>query len=138
MIVLDTCVISEPIKPAPDRRVLAWLDDQAAETLCTTAVNYAEVLSGIACLPEGKRKRALALDAQKTIQTLFAQRIFVFDAEAAAEYAEVEALTRRTGQPLSVADQQIAAIARVHGYSVATRDVDPFRAAGLTVINPWD
>jgi toxin FitB len=138
MIVLDTCVISEPLKPAPDRRVLAWLDEQAAETLCTTAVNYAEVLSGIACLPAGKRKRALALDTQETMQSLFTQRILPFDAEAAVEYAEVEALTRKLGQPLSVADQQIAAIARVYGYSVATRDTDPFRAAGLTVINPWD
>lgn len=138
MIVLDTNVISEPLKAAPDKRVLAWLDNQVAETLCTTAVNYAELLAGVACLPQGRRKRDLSLDVQKTMQGLFAERILPFDLEAAAEYAQIEALTRKIGVPLSVADQQIAAIARLHGHSVATRDVDPFRAASLTVINPWE
>ncbi|MGH9600677.1 MAG: type II toxin-antitoxin system VapC family toxin [Terracidiphilus sp.] len=138
MIVLDTNVISEPLKPAPDKHVLNWLDDQVAETLCTTAVNYSEVLAGVACLPDGRRKRDLILDIQRTIQALFAQRILPFDVEAAVEYAQIEALTHKIGMTLSVADQQIAAIAKLRGHSVATRDVDPFRAAGLTVINPWE
>lgn len=138
MILLDTCVLSEPLKPVPDRRVLAWLDNQVAETLCTTAVTLAELLSGVARLPDGHRKRGLAADAQKTVQALFNERIFPFDAEAAAEYARIEELARKAGHPLSVVDQQIAAIAKAHKYTIASRDVDPFRAAGLTVLNPWD
>lgn len=137
MIVLDTCVLSEPLKPSPNPRVLAWLDRQVAETLSTTAVTLGELLSGVARLPAGSRKRRLALDIEQTMQSLFGQRILPFDVEAAIVYAEIETLTRKSGQPLSVADQQIAAIAKSRHYAVATRDVDPFRAAGVAVINPW-
>ncbi len=137
MIVLDTCVLSEPLKPSPNPRVLAWLDRQVAETLSTTAVTLGELLSGVARLPAGSRKRRLASDIEQTMQSLFGQRILPFDVEAAIVYAEIETLTRKSGQPLSVADQQIAAIAKSRHYAVATRDVDPFRAAGVAVINPW-
>ena len=137
MIVLDTCVLSEPLKASPNLQVLAWLDRQVAETLSTTAVTLAELLSGVARLPDGGRKRRLASDLEQTMQSLFGQRILPFDAGAAIAYAQIEALTRKNGQPLSVADQQIAAIAKSMRCAVATRDVDPFRAAGVAVINPW-
>jgi toxin FitB len=138
MIVLDTCVISEPLKPAPNPRVLQWLDNQVVETLCTTAVTLAELLAGIARLPEGVRKRRLALDVKQATQALFAERILPFDSTAALEYAQIEASTRKYGKVLSVGDQQIAAIAKARGFVIATRDDTPFRSAGLTVINPWD
>lgn len=137
MIVLDTCVLSEPLKPSPNRQVLEWLDRQVVETLSTTAITLAELLSGVARLPDGIRKRRLASDIEQTMQSLFGQRILPFDVEAAIAYAQIETLTRKNGQPLSVADQQIAAIAKSRHYAVATRDVDPFRAAGVAVINPW-
>jgi predicted nucleic acid-binding protein len=137
MIVLDTCVLSEPLKPSPNPHVLAWLDRQVVETLSTTAVTLAELLSCVARLPDGSRKRRLASDIEQTMQSLFGQRILPFDVEAAIVYAQIETLTRKSGQPLSVADQQIAAIAKSRRCAVATRDVDPFRAAGVAVINPW-
>jgi predicted nucleic acid-binding protein len=137
MIVLDTCVLSEPLKPAPSQAVVDWLDNQVAESLTTTTINLAELLSGAARLPEGRRKQRLAHDIEQTIQGLFGQRILPFDVDAALAYGQIESLTRKSGQPLSVADQQIAAIAKSRNYTVATRDVTPFLAAGLTVINPW-
>jgi predicted nucleic acid-binding protein len=137
MIVLDTCVLSEPLKPAPNHAVVDWLDNQVAESLTTTTITLAELLSGAARLPDGSRKQRLAHDIEQTIQGLFGQRILPFDVDAALAYGQIESLTRKSGQPLSVADQQIAAIAKSRNYTVATRDVTPFLAAGLTVINPW-
>jgi predicted nucleic acid-binding protein len=138
MIVLDTNVVSEPMRLAGNPTVRAWLDRQVAETLYLTATSLAELLVGIEVLPSGKRKEGLAAALADLMATLFGSRILPFDQQAAAAYAPIVSRTRASGTSISVADGQIAAIASVCGFTVATRDTAPFLAAGLPVINPWD
>ncbi len=138
MIVLDTNVISEPLKPRADRAVIRWLDAQEPETLYLTATNLAEVLIGIALLPAGKRKRGMELAMQSLLTKLFAGRFLSFDREAAIAFALLGSRAAAKGYSISVADCQIAAIAAVHGFIVATRDTTPFVAAGVPVVNPWE
>ena len=137
MIVLDTNVISEMTKQSPSPAVVAWLDAQRAETLYLSAITIAEIRFGIACLPEGKRRDAL-LRAFACIEDLLAGRILAFDSEAARHYAELAASARRMGNGFPTPDGYIAAIAAAHDYAVATRDVAPFEAGGVPVINPWE
>jgi hypothetical protein len=137
MIVLDTNVISEPLKPLADPAVIRWLDSQAPETLYLTATNLAEILIGIALLPVGKRKRGMELAMQSLLTKLFAGRFLSFDREAAIAFALLGSRAAAKGYSISVADCQIAAIAAVHGFAVATRDTAPFLAAGVPVVNPW-
>jgi toxin FitB len=138
MIILDTNVISEPMKIDGNAAVQAWLDMQVAETLFLTAVGLSELLLGIEVLPVGKRKQALAAALGDQIRVLFGPRILPFDQNAADAYAGLIARSREAGNAISVIDGQIAAIAAVHDFAVATRDVGPFEAAGVTVINPWE
>jgi predicted nucleic acid-binding protein len=138
MIILDTNVISEPLKPRADQAVVRWLDAQDPDTLYLIAVNLAEVLIGIALLPAGKRKRGMELAAQSLLAKLFANRFLSFDREAAIAFSLLGSRAAAKGYRISVADCQIAAIAAVHGFTVATRDTAPFLAAGVPVINPWD
>jgi hypothetical protein len=137
VILLDTNVVSEPMRSKPDQRVLAWLDAQAVESLYLATVSLSELLLGIASLPAGKRRRALASSLDEQIISLFAKRIVPFDIAGAEAYAEIVTRSRRHGNSIAVADAQIAAIAASRRFSVATRDETPFRAAGITVINPW-
>lgn len=138
MIILDTNVISEPLKPRANPLVVRWLDAQHPDTLYLTAVTLSEVLIGIALLPAGKRKRGMELDAQSLQMKLFADRFLPFDRKAAITFALLGSRAAAKGYPISVADCQIAAIAAVHGFAVATRDTAPFVAAGVPVINPWE
>jgi len=138
MIVLDTNVISEPLKPRADPAVIRWLDAQHPDTLYLTAVNLAEVLIGIALLPAGKRKSSMELAAQSLLARLFADRILSFGREAAIAFAQLGSRAAARGYSMSVADCQISAIAAVYGFAVATRDTAPFLAAGVPVINPWE
>jgi predicted nucleic acid-binding protein len=138
MIVLDTNVISEPLKPLADPAVIRWLDSQAPETLYLTAINLAEILIGIALLPVGKRKRGMELAMQSLLTKLFEGRFLSFDREAAIAFALLGSRAAAKGYSISVANCQIAAIAAVHGFAVATRDTAPFLAAGVPVINPWE
>ena len=138
MIVLDTNVVSEPIKPNGHLAVQTWLDRQAAETLYLTTTSLSELLLGVEILPDGKRKEGLSAALNKLIQRLFESRILPFDQEAARAYAPLVARARSVGHAISVADGQIAAVASQHRFTVATRDVGPFAAAGLAVINPWE
>ena len=135
MILLDTHVVSEPLLPRPDRKVLDWLDAQVAETLYLSTVSLAELLFGVENLPAGKRRKAFSL--QEKFMALFGERIVPFDLAAAKAYAKIVVRARRQGHPISVADAQIAAIAAARRFSVATRDEAPFNAAGVPVINPW-
>ncbi len=137
MIVLDTNVISEPLKPRPESAVVRWLDAQEPETLFLAATVLSEVLIGIALLPAGKRKRGMALNMQSLQARLFAGRFLPFDQEAAIAFALLGSRAAAKGYSISPADCQIAAIAAVHGFAVATRDPAPFKAAGVPVINPW-
>ncbi len=137
MIVLDTNVVSEPIKPHGSPAVQAWLDRQAAETLYLTATSLAELLVGVALLPQGQRKAGLEAALTELLALLFGSRILPFDQRAAQAYAPLVGRARASGRSISVADAQIAAIATVHGFTVATRDTAPFVAVGVPVINPW-
>jgi toxin FitB len=138
MIMLDTNVVSEPMRERPDRRVQDWLDAQAIHTLYFSTIGLAELLLGIANLPAGKRRRALAAALGQQIARLFETRLVPFDVPAAEAYAQVVTRARGQGHAISVADGQIAAIAAAGNFTVATRDEAPFRAAGLLVINPWN
>ena len=137
MILLDTNVISEPLKLAGDAKVLAWLDAQMIETLYLSTISLAELRFGIANLPAGKRKDTLHKNLEQRILPLFAGRILPFDEATTEAYAMLRALARGQGKAIATADGYIAATAIRHGLMVATRDTTPFEAAGLTVINPW-
>lgn len=137
MILLDTNVISEPLKASGDMNVLAWIDAQIIETLYLTAITLAELRFGIAALPEGKRRDTLNSSLEQRVLPLFAGRILSFNDPASHAYATLRARARTAGQAIAPMDGYIAAIAATHGFAVATRDTSPFSAAGLTVINPW-
>ncbi|AMJ60830.1 type II toxin-antitoxin system VapC family toxin [Bosea sp. PAMC 26642] len=137
MILLDTNVVSEASKPVGHPDVRAWLDAQIAETLYLSAITVAELLFGIAILPEGRRKRALEDNLRRVVLPVFEGRILHFDAAAAEAYARIRAHGRATGKAIETVDGYIAAIAEAHQLTVATRDTGPFIAAGLTVIDPW-
>ena len=137
MILLDTNVISEAMKPAPERAVRDWLDAQTAETLFLSSVTIAELSFGIAALPKGRRKDNLTA-ALEGLLALFAARILPFDTVAAQRYGELAAKARIAGRGFPTPDGYIAAIAATQGFVVATRDASAFVAAGLKVINPWN
>jgi hypothetical protein len=137
MIVLDTNVVAEAMKPEPHPAVRAWLDDQVAETLYLSSVTVAELLFGIAALPAGKRKNMLA-DAVDGLLTLFRDRVLPFDTDAARHYAELAVLAATTGRGFPTPDGYIAVIAASRGFVAASRDTAPYAAAGVAVINPWE
>lgn len=136
MIVLDTNVVSEAMKPEPNPAVRAWLNDQVAETLYLTSVTLAELLFGIGALPPGKRKDMLA-QALEGLLGFFAGRVLPFDTDAARHYAELAVAARTAGKGLPTPDGYIAAIAASRAFIVASRDTAPFVAAHVQVINPW-
>ena len=138
MIILDTNVISEPMQRAPDRAVVAWLNGQIDSALFTTSITVMELRFGLERLPEGKRKTNLWAVLDFTLSRLIGSRILPFDTAAAIEAARIAALAEAGGTPIGQADTQIAAIAKAHGFAIATRDTAPFQHAGLTVINPWE
>lgn len=136
MILLDTNVVSEAMKPDPHKFVRAWFDDQAAETLFLSSVTVAELMYGVGALPNGKRKDNLAtmLDG---VMDLFGGRILPFDTSAARNYGHLAVKARAAGKGFPTPDGYIAAIAAANGFSVASRDTSAFAAVGLTVIDPW-
>ena len=137
MIILDTNVVSEPLKPAPDAAVLAWLNAQEPQTLYLTSVSLAELLSGVAALPNGRRRDALKLALTAQMLPLFEGRILPFDTMAAQAFALVNTRATGSGNPISFADCAIAAIASAHGFTVATRNTRDFRDTGVETLNPW-
>ena len=137
MILLDTNVVSEPLRPAPDNRVVAWIDAQALETLFLSAITVAELRAGLVLLPAGKRRAGLQESLETRVLPLFAGRVLPFDLGCTQAYAELMAKARASGFAIASADGYIAAIAAANGLAVATRDTGPFEAAGAAVINPW-
>ncbi|MEZ5121801.1 MAG: type II toxin-antitoxin system VapC family toxin [Solirubrobacterales bacterium] len=137
MIVLDTNVLSEPLRQRPHAGVVAWLDAQAVETLYVTTVSVAELRFGVAALPEGKRRQTLHDRIEGEVLPAFAMRILSFDEDATVAYAALRAEARAAGQAIGDFDALIAAIARTRGFAVATRDTAPFRVAGVAVIDPF-
>jgi predicted nucleic acid-binding protein len=138
MLVLDTNVVSDLMRPVPSAPVLAWLDAQLADDLWLTSVTVAELLFGIERLPSGARRRALAKAAAQTVQEDFAGRLLVFSQEAASHFAVIAAQRERAGHALSMADGYIAAICLAHQATLVTRNVRDFARLGLTVLNPWE
>ena len=136
MILLDTNVVSEAMKPAPDEAVRVWLDEQAAETLYLSSVTIAELMFGIGALPKGKRKDKLA-HALDGVMKVFADRILPFDVDAARHYADLAVKARTAGKGFPTPDGYIAAIAASKGFVVTTRDTSAFDATGIEVIDPW-
>lgn len=138
MILVDTNVISEPLQPAPNERVIAWIDSQPIETLYLSAITVAELRFGIAVLPQGRRKSSLSERFEREVLAIFEERVLPFDLGASKSFATLMATARSQGKAIGKADGYIAATAARHGLMVATRDIAPFKAAGLTVINPWN
>ena len=137
MIVLDTNVVSEAMKPAPDRRAMAWLRAQPLAELTTTAVTLAEISYGLCRLPRGRRRDDLTARVRMFIAQAFGERILAFDARAADLYGEIVALRQAAGRPIEALDAMIAATARAHAASLATRNLADFDGCGIPLIDPW-
>ena len=138
MILLDTNVVSELMRPAPEPKVLAWLDAQPEADVWISAVTVGEIRLGIGLLPDGKRKERLAGLAEAMFQEDFSGSCLSYDMLAAAEYAEIVATRTRLGRPISVEDAQIAAMARSGGLTLATRNTKDFSDIDeLPLVNPW-
>ena len=137
MIVLDTNVLSETLRPVPEASVLVWLANQPRASLFTTTVTRGEILCGMRLLSDGKRQRGLWDAAKKIFDEDFADQVLSFDSDAADMYAEIAASRRTTGKPISQFDAMIVAMARSRGASLATRNVKDFENCGVDVINPW-
>jgi predicted nucleic acid-binding protein len=138
MIVLDTNVLSELMRAKPAPEVLAWIDAQPTSQLFISSITVAEILYGIARMPDGKRKQGLLSLATLMFDEDFAGRILSFDANAAIHYAGLAAESEAKGKVVDMADGQIAAIAALHEARVATRNVRHFDYLGVPVINPWE
>ena len=137
MILVDTNVVSEPLRAAPEPRVAAWLDAQALETLYLSAITVAELRFGVRSLPAGRRRKRLHEDLETQVLSMFAGRVLPFDLAASQAYAELMAKARSKGRTIAVSDGYIAATAAANGMMVATRDTTPFEAAGLKTVDPW-
>lgn len=137
MIVLDTNIISEMMAAHPEVAVINWLNDQNAVTLFVSTITIAEISYGLRLLPKGQRHRLLQDRFERFIEQAFEQRILNFDEAAARVYGEVMGYRKEIGRPLSVPDGQIASIARMHGFAVATRNIKDFKDCGVEVINPF-
>jgi toxin FitB len=137
VIVLDTNVVSELMRLKPAAAVLDWVDRQPAAEVYLTAITVAELLYGVARLPDGKRKTDLAERIEAVLSEDFEHRISPFDETAAAHYADIVVRRERLGRPISTADAQIAATCRSHGALLATRNLDDFTDTAVEIINPW-
>jgi predicted nucleic acid-binding protein len=137
MILFDTNVISELMKSDRHRAVEDWLDLQVPETLYASSISLAETVYGIERLPDGRRKSSLWTAMETVFERQFSGRIVAFDEHAARAYGRLVAAAGAKGKSILIADGQIAAIAKVHGFTIATRDTAPFEAAGIPVIDPW-
>lgn len=137
MIILDTNVLSEVMKPAPSPRVLRWLGQYPPSRLFTTTITQAEILYGLELLPKGKRRNALQSAVEAMFAEDFAGRILPFDCEAAQVFPQIACARRALGRPVTQFDTQIAAIAQTRGAAIATRNTPDFDNCGIPVLNPW-
>ena len=137
MIVLDTNVLSETLRPTPDAAVARWLKSQRTADMYTTAICEAEIFYGVALLPAGKRRAALERLATGLFDEDFAGRVLAFDSSAARAFAGIVASRRKLGRPIGELDAQIAAIAHAHGATLATRNVEDFADCGVRIVRPW-
>jgi predicted nucleic acid-binding protein len=138
MFILDTNVLSAMMSAEPAPEVAAWVSGQPAELLFTASVCQAEILSGLAIMPEGRHRLDLEAAARAMFQDDFEGRVLPFDMAAAVAYADIFAARRRAGRPASTVDLMIASVARSQGASVVTRNVADFGGCGVAIVNPWD
>lgn len=137
MTILDTNVFSEVVKPRPDPTVIEWLGAQNYQHVYLTALTSAEVRHGLSHMPPGKRQALLQAAVEALFENEFAGRILPFDEAASFCYAQLVVERERAGRPIQAFDAQIAAIARAHGATVATRNTKDFEQCGVTLVNPW-
>jgi predicted nucleic acid-binding protein len=137
VIVLNTNVVSEALRPEPSAKVLAWMRSEPIAALFTTTITEAELLYGAALLPDDRRRRSLRAAIVEILERLFSGRILPFDSAAAGEFADIAATRRVAGRPIAEADARIAAIARSRGANLATRNTGDFVGCGINVIDPW-
>jgi predicted nucleic acid-binding protein len=138
MILLDTNVVSELMRPSPAPEVVRWVAAQPATSLFTTSITQAEILHGVMLLPGGRRRKALESAAEAMFEQDFGGRVLPFGSNAAHPYAVIAARRRRAGRPISHFDAQIAAIAASTGATIATRNTDDFAECDVGLVNPWD
>jgi predicted nucleic acid-binding protein len=138
MLMLDTNMLSEIMRSEPEQKVVDWIVRQPSDELFTAAVCQAEILSGLAVMPSGRRRAELEEAARSMFADDFDGRVLPFDAEAASAYAEVFAARRKAGRPSGTIDLMLAGIARARGASVVTRNVADFEGVGVPIVNPWD
>lgn len=137
MIVLDTNVVSELMKPRPNATVRAWVNAHEGREFALTVTTTAELLVGVALLPDGKRKWRLAEDVRAVIDDDFANRVLTFDVSCARHFADIAATRTRAGRPITTFDAAIAATCRAQGAALATRNTDDFAGTGVELIDPW-
>jgi predicted nucleic acid-binding protein len=137
MILLDTNIVSELVRPAPEPAVERWLADQSESAVFISAITEAELRVRVAIMPAGQRRTRLAEEIEGMLVEDFGGRILPFDSPAAIAFAVIAADRRRAGRPVSQADAQIAAVARSRGATLATRNVEDFEGCGIEIINPW-
>ena len=137
MLLIDTNVLAELMRPRPDPRVLSWVAAQPLSEMAMATTTVMEIRFGIALLPQGRRRLGLDASFPQLLAQAFVGRVLPFDQPAADACAEIRAQRRQMGNPTTLEDSMIAAIARVHGAPLATRDTGGFEACGLTLINPW-
>ena len=138
MIILGTNVISELMRPKPSARVAAWVANQSVTELFTTSITAAKIFYGIELLAKGKRREDLLAAAEAMFAEDLAEHVFAFESDAARAFSSIAVRRRALGRPISHADAQIAAIARVRGAKLATRNVADFLGCGLDVVDPWN
>jgi toxin FitB len=138
MIILDTNVLSELMRPKPSPMVVTWVKKQAVTELFTTSITEAEIFYGIELLTKGRRREGLLAAAEAMFAEDLASHVFGFESEAARAFSIIAAHRRVLGRPISHADAQIAAIAKVRGAKLATRDVADFDDCGIDVVDPWN
>jgi toxin FitB len=138
VIVLDTNVVSELMRPGPSTEVVQWVGAQPSVQLFTTAITVAEVFYGIELLPKSRRREGLLATAETMFLEDFAGRILAFDNDAARTFASIAARRWAMGRPISHADAQIAAIVQIHNATFATRNVGDFESCGIPVFDPWN
>ena len=137
MIVLDTNVVSELMRPTPAPQVEAWLATCDGSQVFFTTIGEAELRYGVALLPAGRRRTRLSQLIDQLLEHEFRSRVLPFDSQAAHSFAVIAAKRRAAGRPISQLDCQIAAIARTRGFAVATRNVQDFKGCGIDVVDPW-
>jgi predicted nucleic acid-binding protein len=138
MFLVDTNILSAIVSPNLPPPINAWMAGTPQRFIYTATICQAEMLGGIAVLPDGRRRRQLAIAARTMFDDYFASRIWPFDVDAAEAYAEIFAARRRGGRHVEPPDLMIAAIALARGASVVTRNVSDFDGCGVTVIDPWN